>query len=300
WGTLNRYPDTLERRPARLAKADAKVVTIALNDVDPHANNQDQQRFYAADVPIIGDVEASLPALLEGVRRALDATARERIAQRAAAVRAAHDGLRQRARAQAAYAWDASPVAVARLVAELGDVLAREDWALVSPQQFVGRWPSRLWNFTKTYQFLGAQGAAGEGYAAPAAVGAALANKRLGRLSVAIQTDGDLMYQPGAYWTAAHHRIPLLAVMHNNRAYHQEVMHVQRIANRRERGITNAHIGTTLADPGIDFAQMIKGLGVWTAGPIAHPGDLRPALVRALAVVKRGEPALIDVQTQPR
>ena len=40
--------------------------------------------------------------------------------------------------------------------------------------------------------------------------GAALANRKHGRLSVDIQGDGDLMYAPGVLWTAAHHQIPLL------------------------------------------------------------------------------------------
>ena len=46
----------------------------------------------------------------------------------------------------------------------------------------------------------------------------------------AIEGDGDLMYAPGSLWTAAHHKIPLLMIVHNNRAYHQEVMHLQRMA----------------------------------------------------------------------
>ena len=65
-------------------------------------------------------------------------------------------------------------------------------------------------------------GGEGIGYGAPAAAGAALANRKYGRLTVNIQDDGDLMYAPGYLWTAAHHKIPLLSVMHNNRAYHQE------------------------------------------------------------------------------
>ena len=39
------------------------------------------------------------------------------------------------------------------------------------------------------------------------------------------------------------------------------------------------------------------------AGTVAtgfYPNDLGPAIRRALAVVKRGEPALVDVVTQPR
>ena len=47
--------------------------------------------------------------------------------------------------------------------------------------------------------------------------------------------------------------------MHDNRAYHQEVMHLQRIADRHQRGITRAHIGTTIDNPSVDFAKMRKG-----------------------------------------
>ena len=107
------------------------------------------------------------------------------------------------------------------------------------------------------------------------------------------------MYAPGALWTAVHHRIPLL-VMHNNRAYHQEVMHIQRMANRRQRGITNAGIGTTITDPNIDYATLARSMGVYSEGPITDPKDLGPALKRAVDRVERGETALVDVVTQPR
>jgi thiamine pyrophosphate-dependent acetolactate synthase large subunit-like protein len=138
------------------------------------------------------------------------------------------------------------------------------------------------------------------GYGAPAAVGAALANKKHGRLTVNIQTDGDLMYAPGVLWTAAHHRIPLLTVMHNNRAYHQELMEVQIAANQHNRGIDRAHIGTTIDDPNIDYAKVAQGMGMMGIGPIEKPEDLAPAIRRGIETVKRGEPVLIDVVTQPR
>jgi acetolactate synthase-1/2/3 large subunit len=108
------------------------------------------------------------------------------------------------------------------------------------------------------------------------------------------------MYAPGVLWTAAHHRIPLLSVMHNNRAYHQEVMQVQIMANRHSRGVDRANIGTALSDPAIDYAKIAQGMGVFAEGPITDPKELGPAIQRAVAVVKRGEPALIDVHTQPR
>src|SRR5204863_9726431 len=158
----------------------------------------------------------------------------------------------------------------------------------------------RPWDFQKYYQSTGGQGASGIGYGAPAAVGAALANRKHGRLSVNIQCDGDLNYAPGVLWTAAHHRIPLLTVMHNNRAYHQERMYVQDMAVRAERGIDRADIGTAITDPNINYAALAKAYGMYGDGPIENPNDLGPAIRRALEVVKRGEPALVDVITQPR
>jgi acetolactate synthase-1/2/3 large subunit len=112
------------------------------------------------------------------------------------------------------------------------------------------------------------------------------------------------MYAPGVLWTAAHHKIPLLTVMHNNRAYHQEVMHVQRMSNRHDRVVNlgggMAPVGTGIESPNIDYAKLAASMGVWSAGPITNPNELQPALKRALEVVKRGEPALVDVVCQPR
>jgi thiamine pyrophosphate-dependent acetolactate synthase large subunit-like protein len=108
------------------------------------------------------------------------------------------------------------------------------------------------------------------------------------------------MYAPGVLWTAAHHKIPLLSIMNNNRAYHMEVMHVQRMCNRRSRGVDRGRIGSTLSDPDIDFSKVAQGLGVHAEGPIPNPKDVGPAIARALAVVRRGEPALVDVVTQAR
>jgi thiamine pyrophosphate-dependent acetolactate synthase large subunit-like protein len=88
--------------------------------------------------------------------------------------------------------------------------------------------------------------------------------------------------------------------MHNNRAYHQELMQIQVMADRKSKGLDRSVIGTTMTDPDINFAKIAEGMGVHGEGPITDPKDLAPALARALAVVKKGEPALVDVHTQPR
>ena len=95
----------------------------------------------------------------------------------------------------------------------------------------------------------------------------------------------------------------MLIVMQNNRAYHQEVMHLQRMANRRQRGMELASRGlpgSTLTDPNIDFAKMARSMGAYAEGPISNPQELRPALLRAVARVEKGEVALLDTITQPR
>jgi thiamine pyrophosphate-dependent acetolactate synthase large subunit-like protein len=72
------------------------------------------------------------------------------------------------------------------------------------------------------------------------------------------------------------------------------------MSNRRQRGITNAGIGTTITDPNIDYAMLARSMGLYSEGPITNPKDLGPALKRAVERVERGETALVDVVTQPR
>lgn len=300
WGAMHSFRDQLERTSRPVTRPDAKSISISAASIFVKSNYQNFQRYAETDVDIPADAEATLPSLTEAVKRRLDANRKTALQSRGAELAVAHNEALQRARDSAAYAWDAQPISTARLSAELWAQIKKEDWSLVSRVELLSRWPLRLWNFDKYYQYMGGSGGYGIGYGAPAAVGAALANRKYGRLSLNIQCDGDLMYAPGVLWTAAHHRIPLLTVMHNNRAYHQEVMQVQIMANRHGRGIDRATIGTTLYDPPIDFTKLAEGMGVYSEGPISNPNDLGPAIARALQVVRRGEPALVDVLTQPR
>ena len=301
WSTVNSLRDQLHRSYRRVARPEAKLVSITTGDLYIRANYQDFRRMQEVDIAIAADAEATLPSLIEEVRRLTTRSRSRAFETRGERLAEAHREAIENAREAAAYAWDASPVSTARLCMEIWNQIKDEDWSLVSSYYSDGgTWPRRLWDFDRPYQWLGHAGGGGIGYGAPASVGAALANRKHGRFSVAIQTDGDLMYAPGILWTAAHHGIPLLSVMNNNRAYHMEVMHVQRMCNARNRGIDRARIGSELTDPNIDYAKLADGMGVYSEGPISNPADLGPALRRAVDVVKRGEPALVDVVTQVR
>lgn len=278
----------------------AKLITISSTDLYLKSNYQNFGRYFSADLAMAADAEATLPSLIHAVKRLSNSNRRAGMRARGAKLAELHREALQKARVAASYAWNASPISTARLYAELWNCIRHDDWSLVSDPLFQSNWPLRLWDMDRHYHFIGGSGAYGIGYGAPAAVGAALANRKHGRLSVNVQADGDLMYAPGILWTAAHHRIPLLSVMHNNRAYNNELMWTQKTAVSRDRGIGEASVGNVLSNPNIDFAQLARSMGVWAVGPISEPNELGPALKQALAVVRSGEPALVDVVSQPR
>ena len=292
WAQFNTFSDP-HKRQAYAARKDVKIIHISMQDVYIRSNYQDFQRFQPADLSINGDAQTSLAPLTEEVKR-IGAKA----GGRGEKLRAEHNTMRARARDAAAVGWDTSPVTTARLTAEVWGAVKGEPWSLVVSDRVT--WARRLWPITEYHQALGGSGGQGVGYAAPGAVGAALANKAKGLFSVTFQPDGDLLYAPGVLWTAAYHKIPLLFVMHNNRGYYQEVMHLQRMASLHKRRVDTAWVGNVIDNPPIDFAKLAQSHGVWAEGPISDPKQLGPALQRAVKVVKSGAPALVDVVCQPR
>ncbi len=295
FGQFNSVADP-SKKLTHFANPDARVVNISMQDVFLHSNYQDFQRYWPADLAINGDAQASLPALTEEVRRLLTDPRKRAFAERGKKLEGAHAKARRRALDAAAVGWDASPVSTARMAMELWGVIRNEPWSLAVSDRL--RAPRQLWAITEHHQALGGAGAQGVGYCAPGSLGVALANKAKGLLTVTFQPDGDLMYSPGVLWTAAHHRIPILYVMFNNRAYHHETMHVQRMAGMHNRRPDTAWIGTTINDPPVDFAKLAQAYGVWGEGPITDPAQLGAAFRRAVAVVKSGAPALVDVVCQ--
>ncbi len=308
WGTVNAYTDNGENggigENSTRIKPGTKLISISSVELNTKANYQDFQRFQVIDVSMAGDAEATLPALIEAVKSAIPGARKSAIEQRGQAAKKAHAEAEARTKQAAALGWDASPISTARLCAETYAAVKGLDWSIVSQSGNVSNWLNRLWPLEQHHQWIGRSGGYGVGYGAPASVGAALANRDLGRISVNIQADGDLMYAPGVLWTAAKHKIPQLAVMHNNRGYHQEVMHVQRLANFRNRpsnyGGGMGPVGTRIESPDIEYHKLAEAMGWWAKGPIKDPAQLGPALREAVKVVQAGQPALLNVWTQPR
>jgi thiamine pyrophosphate-dependent acetolactate synthase large subunit-like protein len=275
------------------------VIHLTMGDLFVRSWAADYERLPAVDLPITANTAVALPHLLTLCQARLGQAETTRLAVRAEHLHARHRTLRRQWQHIAKTAAQQQPMAVPTAVAAIWEVLKHEDWVLVN--NAVGAWTRRLWDWQQPGCYLGTSGGAGLGYGMGAALGGALAHRGSGKLCVNLQADGDLLYTPSALWTAAHHRLPLLVVMFNNRSYYNSEEHALELARIRERPLANAGIGTRLDDPPVNFAQMAQSFGLYGEGPITTPEAIRPALERALRVVRdEGRLALVDIVMQPR
>ncbi len=276
----------------------ATWIDIGFGDLELSSWALDYQRLRHADLQILADTTLAIPALTQLLAAAIasDASLRDRIAARAAATAAASQARREQWAREAQEDWDASPIALPRLASEVWDAIKDEDWVLSAGT--LEHWTRKLWDFDKPYRHPGRS--LGTATQIGISIGVALAHRDQERLVVDMQPDGDLMYDAGALWTIAKHKIPMLVVMYNNRAYYNDWEHQIRMAKLRGTPVERAYIGMDMDDPAPDFAAMARSMGWYAEGPLETPDGLAAALKRAIAEVKAGRPALLDTITQKR
>ncbi len=285
------------RRPGGVAKGQ-RVASISMNDYAIRSLTADHQALPAVDLPMLGETRLALPRLVEECRRLVDASARGRIDRRRTALEQRQSALRARQRAYMKEHWDRKETSEARLAAEVWQAMRREDFVLaygryrdLAPGVFEIDGPSR---------YLGHGGAGAVGAGPGVALGSALALAGSGKVPVAIVGDGELMSSIQVLWTAAHYRIPILFVVNNNRTYLNDEDHQERVAKARRRPVENAWIGMRMEHPEVDFAAIARTFGIHAEGPVKEAPAIGPALAAAIAAVKRGDPAVVDVWTGHR
>jgi thiamine pyrophosphate-dependent acetolactate synthase large subunit-like protein len=285
-------------REVRLLNERTQIIAVSLDDYAFRSWAHTFQSLAPVDLPIAADAGLVLPALVAALEERLtrDRAAAGRSA-RAERIRGRHAALRAEARNAVTLERSVRPLAPSVLAAEVWEVIKGEDWVLANG---TGKgWARRLWDWRPERSY-GGSGGAGLGYGLPAALGVALAHRGSGKICVNLQADGDLLYVVSALYTAAHHRLPLLTVMFNNRTYGNDEAHQEAVAKARGRPVEQKVVGIRIDDPAPDFARIARGFGVWAEGPIDSADAVGPALRRALRVVKdEGRPALVDVITRP-
>jgi thiamine pyrophosphate-dependent acetolactate synthase large subunit-like protein len=286
------------RQVTSIVPATAKWIDIGFGDLGLSSWTFDYQRLHHAQLQILADTTIAIPEItrLLDARIANDAALRDRIKARKTDTAARSRALRDRWAQEAKVDWDASPITLPRLASEVWSAIKDEDWVLTAGT--LENWTRKLWDFDEPYRHPGRS--LGTATQFGISMGVALAHREAKRLVVDLQPDGDLMFDAGAMWVAAKHRIPMLVVMYNNRAYYNDWEHQIRMAKLRGTPLERAHIGMDLDDPAPDFAAMAKSMGWYAEGPLDSPGGLGGALERAIARVKAGQPALLDTVTQKR
>src|SRR5204862_487731 len=131
YGAVNTYRDQLVRSSEYIPKKDTKLATITANDLYLKSNYQNFNRYTEVDMAIAADAEATLPSLVEAVKRLVTADRRRAFEERGKKLAEARVRANEAFRTAATYAWDASPISTARMSAEIWNAIKDKDWASV-------------------------------------------------------------------------------------------------------------------------------------------------------------------------
>src|SRR5436190_2177504 len=118
--------------PTGARAPNAKTVSISALDLYIKSNLQDFQHMADVDLAMAADAEATLPALIEEVKRQLTADRRRALAERGARLAEVHAQVRSVAKGGAAYGGEADPISLGRLAAGLVVPMKNDDWSPVA------------------------------------------------------------------------------------------------------------------------------------------------------------------------
>jgi acetolactate synthase-1/2/3 large subunit len=298
WEKQTTELNSTTRELESLMPANCDYVEVGFGEINISKWAMDYGRMQPCSIRALGDTSIGIPELTRicGERIAKDPKLQARIAERKVSIGKRHDEVWTKWQEDSRKDWDASPITFGRLAHEVWEVIKNEDWVLTAND--LKKQVRKQWDFDKAYRHPGTE--LGTSTQIGISIGVALAHQAAGRLVVDIQPDGDLMFDAGALWVAAKYKVPMLVVMHNNRAYYNDWEHQIRMAKLRGTDEKKAHIGMDLFGPEPDFAGLARSMGCYGEGPIDNPKDIRPALERAIAEVKKGRLALVDTITQHR
>ncbi|MCL6648098.1 MAG: thiamine pyrophosphate-requiring protein [Chloroflexi bacterium] len=266
----------------------ARHIKIDLDPVNPSVPLQG----FPVDLAIQADSALALPALTAALRERLRHR-QEEVAARATAVAAANAERQRRYRALAHARRDELPISPLALFATLGDLLD-DEWTLLDEAVGASAWLTRLVPRTRPGS-LYKSGGSSLGWALGAAVGVKLAEPE--RLVVAVMGDGTFVYgcPTAALWAADVQQTPFLTVINNNRQ-HAATRNALRMGYPESYAERTGSWPGILIDPPPDYAAIARACRAH-GETVDRPEELEPALRRAIAAVRNGQAAVVDVRT---
>lgn len=174
--------------------------------------------------------------------------------------------------------WDADPMSPARAIHEVaaalppGTIVVDES---ITTSLEVG---SRF-DYARPGDYYGARGGGiGQGIAGALGIQIAHPDRRV----LAVSGDGSAMYSIQAFWTAAHHQLPIVFVILSNREYRVLKHNLDIYRARFDAGSNKPYPHMDLTSPQLNFAAMADGMGV-SGELVENPADIADAMARAFA-----------------
>jgi pyruvate dehydrogenase (quinone) len=227
------------------------------------------------DVPLVGDVGATLEALLPRLRRRED---RAHLAKYQAKM------ADWREKMAALESPERDPIAP-QYLAKVLDELAADDAVLTCDSGTIATWAARHWQIRGGREFYLSGNLATMAPGLPYAIGIQHANP--GRQTIAFIGDGGFAMLMAEFHTACWHGLPIKVVINNNNSLGQ-ILWEQMVLGYPEHGVR-------FGEPVPDFAGWARAAGGYGVH-VAKAAELRDAIATALSV---DGPALVDVAVDP-
>jgi acetolactate synthase-1/2/3 large subunit len=168
----------------------------------------------------------------------------------------------------------------------LQDTLGKEALITNGAGNYAG-WLHRFWRY-RGFRSQLAPTSGAMGYGLPAAIAAKLAEPD--RPVVCVAGDGCFLMTGQELATAVQYRAAVLVLVCNNGMYGTIRMH-------QERHYPSRVWGTELQNP--DFATLAQAYGAFGA-QVQTTNDFLPTLTQALSALQSGQPAVIELCTDPQ
>ena len=268
--------------------ADKTIMHCSVDSIRTNGWSMDHQALAAVDIPIFAEPDQFVAQMLDEMEIKKIPKVKPRPEMKSLAHWKAGTGKSPANPGQPMSLWDMA--------------MTVRDFAKKQPVTFarlpIG-WPGEAYEFDGPLSFMGNDGGGAVGTGPGHTIGAALALKDTGRLTIGVLGDGDYLMGVNALWTASRMEIPMMIVVADNRSYYNDEMHQERVAQARSRPVQNRWIGQRIDDPRVDLVAMARAQGFESEDPVSTTEALAKALQRGAEVVAKGGRYFIDSVITP-
>ena len=247
--------------------ADKTIIHCSVDSIRTNGWSMDHQALAAVDIPIFAEPDQFVAQMLDEMEIKKIPKVKPRPEMKSLAHWNAGTGKSSANPGQPMSLWDMA--------------MTVRDFAKKQPVTFarlpIG-WPGEAYEFDGPLSFMGNDGGGAVGTGPGHTIGAALALKDTGRLTIGVLGDGDYLMGVNALWTASRMEIPVMIVVADNRSYYNDEMHQERVAQARSRPVQNRWIGQRIDDPRVDLVAMARAQGFESEDPVSTTEALAKAL----------------------